>query len=129
MESSGRLGLSSRKARVLINLHGGGFAGCWPGCAELESRPIAFLGQVRVVSVDYRQAPDNKFPAASEDVANVYRALLKTYKPNEIGIYGCSAGGMLTAESVAWFQQHALPTPGAIGIFCAGAGEFGGDAS
>lgn len=115
--------------RVLINLHGGGFMGCWPGCAELESRPVAALGRIEVISVDYRQGPENKFPAASEDVAAVYGELLKTHKPADIGIYGCSAGGMLTAESIAWFQKHDLPRPGAIGIFCASAGEFGGDAA
>ncbi len=118
------------KKRVLINLHGGGFSGCWPGCAELESIPVSALGKIEVVSVDYREGPDYKFPAASEDVADVYRELLKTHRPEDIGIYGCSAGGMQTAMSVAWFQTHALPRPGAIGIFCASAGGvFGGDAT
>jgi monoterpene epsilon-lactone hydrolase len=123
-------GVSAKnKDRVLINLHGGGFSGCWPGCAELESIPVSALGQIEVVSVDYREGPDNKFPAASEDVAAVYQELLKKYKPQNIGIYGCSAGGMQTAMSLAWFQKHALPTPGAVGIFCASAGGvFGGDA-
>ena len=119
----------SNKDRVLINLHGGGFSGCWPGCAELESIPVAALGKIEVVSVDYREGPEYKFPAASEDVASVYREILKSHKPQDIGIYGCSAGGMQTAMSVAWFQTHSLPTPGAIGIFCASAGgAFGGDA-
>lgn len=117
--------------RVLINLHGGGFMGCWPGCAELESIPLTDLGRIRVVAVDYRQGPDHRFPAASEDVASVYRELLKTYPAANIGIYGCSAGGMLTGMSVAWFQSHGLPKPGAVGIFCAGAtlsaAGFGGD--
>lgn len=117
--------------RVLINLHGGGFMGCWPGCAELESIPLTALGRIRVVAVDYRQGPDHRFPAASEDVAAVYRELLKTYPAANIGIYGCSAGGMLTGMSVAWFQAHDLPRPGAVGIFCAGAtlsaAGFGGD--
>ena len=117
------------KARVLINLHGGGFSGCWPGCAELESMPISSLMGIKVVSVDYREGPEYKFPAASEDVATVYKELLKTYKPKNIGIYGCSAGGMLTAMSLAWFQTHGLPTPGADGIYCASAGNFGGDAT
>ena len=37
---------------------------------------------------------------------------------------------MLTAQSAAWFDAHGLPQPGAVGIFCAGAGEFGvGDAA
>jgi acetyl esterase/lipase len=118
--------------RVLINLHGGGFMGCFPGCAELESIPIAAQGLIRVISVDYREGPDHEFPAASEDVALVYRDLLKTYDPRNIGIYGCSAGGMLTGMAVAWFQKHDLPRPGAVGILCAGlttsSNGFGGDA-
>jgi len=123
---------AANRARVLIDLHGGGFSGCWPGCAELESMPIAALGRIRVVSLDYREAPKYRFPAASEDVAAAYKELLKTYRPTNIGIYGCSAGGMLTGQAVAWFQQHDLPAPGAVGIFCAGMtvpdGGFGGDA-
>jgi acetyl esterase/lipase len=123
-------GVSAKnKDRVLINLHGGGFSGCWPACAELESIPVSALGQIEVISVDYREGPDYKFPAASEDVASVYQEALKTHQPKNIGIYGCSAGGILTAMSVAWFQTHSLPKPGAVGIFCASAGGvFGGDA-
>ncbi|CAL1692151.1 Acetyl esterase [Brevundimonas subvibrioides] len=123
---------ASQQDRVLINLHGGGFMGCFPGCAELESIPLTALGGYRVIALDYRQGPEHRFPAASEDVAAVYKELLKTYPARNIGIYGCSAGGMLTGMSVAWFQAHGLPRPGAIGIFCAGAtmssAGFGGDA-
>src|ERR1019366_8644325 len=82
--------------RVLINLHGGGFSVCAPTCGIIESIPIAGLGKIKVVTVDYRQGPGFKFPAASEDVAKVYAELLKQYKPESIGIFGCSAGGMLT---------------------------------
>ena len=124
---------ATNKTRVLINLHGGGFMGCWPACAELESIPVAALGRIRVVSLDYRQGPKYRFPAASEDVASAYRELLKTYRSQDIGIYGCSAGGMLTGMAVAWFQQHSLPRPGAVGILCAGmtlaSNGFGGDAA
>ncbi len=122
-----KAGVSDRnKSRVLINLHGGGFSGCWPACAELESIPVASVGRIKVVAVDYRQGPEYKFPAASEDVAAVYRELLKTYPAQRIAIYGCSAGGMLTAMSVAWFQKHDLPRPAAVGIFCASAGTPAG---
>lgn len=118
--------------RVLINLHGGGFAMCFPGCAELESIPISSIGGFKVVSVDYRQGPQHRFPAASEDVAAVYRELLKTHRPQDIGIYGCSAGGLLTGMALAWFQAHDLPRPGAAGVFCSGLSPkdivLGGDA-
>jgi acetyl esterase/lipase len=126
-------GVAAQNAnRVLINLHGGGFLGCWSACAELESIPISYLSRTKVISLDYRESPKYQFPAASEDVAAVYKELLKTYRPENIGIYGCSAGGMLTGMSVAWFQKHGLPKPGAIGIFCAGlimSDGFGGDAN
>jgi epsilon-lactone hydrolase len=123
-----KAGIAARnRNRVLVDLHGGGFSGCWPGCAELESLPVSALMQIKVITVDYREGPKYKFPAASEDVASVYREILKSYDAKNIGIYGCSAGGMLTAESEAWFQTHSLPSPGAIGIYCAGAGGFGGD--
>jgi len=54
--------------------------------------------------------------------AAVYKDLITHYAPGNIGIYGCSAGGVLTAQAVAWFQKEKLPRPGAIGIFCIGAG-------
>jgi acetyl esterase/lipase len=125
---------ATNRNRILIDLHGGGFSGCWPACAELESIPIVALGKIRVISLDNREGPEYKFPAASEDVAAVYQELLKDHTPQNVGIYGCSAGGMLTAMSVAWFAKHNLPRPGAVGIFCAGAGSptgagFGGDAA
>lgn len=114
------------KDRVLINLHGGGFVtGGGSVGGALESIPLAGTGRIRVISVDYRLAPEHKFPAASEDVAAVYRELLKTYRPKNIGIYGCSAGGMLSAQAVAWFQKAGLPRPGAIGVFCASLHTFG----
>lgn len=119
-----REGVARENARrVLIDLHGGNFSFYARINSHLESVPIAAVGRIKVVSIDYRQAPEYTFPAASEDVAAVYQELLKTYEPKNIGIYGCSAGGLLTAESIAWFQKHTLPLPGAVGIFCAGAGE------
>jgi monoterpene epsilon-lactone hydrolase len=112
---------AANKNRILINVHGGAFYNGARTESLVESIPIAALGKIKVVSLDYREGPEYKFPAASEDVAAVYRELLKHYKPKNIGIYGCSAGGSLTAEAMAWFQKEKLPNPGAIGIFCAGA--------
>ncbi len=111
--------------RVLINLHGGAFSVCWPACAFIESAPIASLGGYRVVSVDYRMAPESKHPAGVEDVASVYGELLKSYKPKHIGIYGCSAGGNLSSQAAAWLPAHGLPQAGAIGIFGSGGIRFG----
>jgi monoterpene epsilon-lactone hydrolase len=106
-------------------LHGGGFVtGAGTG-ARIESIPIAAVGRFKVISVEYRMAPEYTFPAASEDVEAVYREFLKTYRPEDIGIYGCSAGGELTGQMVAWFQWKGLPMPGAVGMFCAAASYWG----
>jgi len=107
--------------RILINLHGGGFMWGARFMGALESIPVASLGHIKVVAVDYRQGPEYKFPAAVQDVVAVYRVLLKTYPAQNIGIYGCSAGGLLTAQVVPWIEKEHLPRPGAIGIFCSGA--------
>jgi acetyl esterase/lipase len=107
--------------RVLINLHGGGFRVGSRLISHLESIPIASVAKIKIISVDYRMAPQYHFPAASEDVAAVYSQLIKSYDPKNIGIFGCSAGGLLTAQSIAWFQRQNLPMPGAVGMFCAAA--------
>jgi len=115
--------------RVLLNLHGGAFLWGAHSGALVEAIPIASLGRIEVIGVDYRQGPEYAFPAASDDVEKVYRALLKTHKPGEIGIYGCSAGGILTGEAVARFIHDGLPVPGAIGMFCGALTDLGGDSS
>lgn len=112
---------AKNRDKVLINLHGGAFYNGARTESLVESIPVAAVGKYKIYSLDYREGPEFKFPAASEDVAAVYRALLKHYEPRNIGIYGCSAGGTLTAEAAAWFVKEKLPMPGALGVFCAGA--------
>jgi epsilon-lactone hydrolase len=116
--------------RVLLNVHGGGFLSGARTAALIESIPIAAVEKIKVITIDYRMGPEYKFPAASEDVAAVYKEILKEYQPQHIGLYGCSAGGMLTAMSIAWFQKSHLPNPSGIGVLCASLGDLGGgDAS
>jgi acetyl esterase/lipase len=111
--------------RILINLHGGGFiAGAGPR-ALLEAVPIASVGRIAVATLDYRLSPEHVFPAASKDIAAAYRHLLGRYRPENIGIYGCSAGGTLSAEAVAWLQKEYLPRPGAIAMICSNAARMG----
>jgi len=107
--------------RVLINLHGGGFNS--DSGSLIEGIPIANLAKIKVVSVYYRLAPENPFPAAVDDVVAVYKELLKTYSPHSIGIFGTSAGAILTCEVAVRLKQLGLPLPAALGIF-SGLGDF-----
>ncbi|HVX04103.1 MAG TPA: alpha/beta hydrolase [Rhodanobacteraceae bacterium] len=119
----------AQQHRVLINLHGGAFLWGAGAGGLVEAIPVASLGGIEVITVDYRQGPEHVFPAASEDVAAVYRALLKHYPAKNIGIYGCSAGGVLTGEAVAWFIHEHLPVPGAIGMYCGAVADLSGDSA
>jgi epsilon-lactone hydrolase len=103
------------RSRVLINLHGGGFNS--DSGSLIEGVPIANLAKIKVVSVYYRLAPENPFPAAVDDVVAVYKDLLKTYQPHSIGIFGTSAGAILTGEVTIRLKQLGLALPGALGIF------------
>jgi epsilon-lactone hydrolase len=107
--------------RVLINLHGGGFNA--DSGSRIEGDPIANLAKTEVVSVYYRLAPEHPFPAAVDDVVAVYKDLLKTHKPASIGIYGTSAGAILTYEVAAKLKQLGQPLPGALGVF-SGGGDY-----
>jgi epsilon-lactone hydrolase len=106
---------TENKTRVLINLHGGGFNS--DSGSLIEGVPISNLAKMKVVSVYYRLAPENPFPAAVDDVVAVYKELLKTYKPNSIGVFGTSAGAILTCEVTVKLKQLGLPLPGALGVF------------
>lgn len=105
----------ANRSCVLINLHGGGFNS--DSGSLIEGIPIAHLAKMKVVSVYYRLAPENPFPAAVDDVVAVYKELLKDHKSQSIGIFGTSAGGILTAEVAVKLKQSGLPLPAALGLF------------
>ena len=117
-----------KKDFVLINVHGGGFV--VDSGSLTETIPMANLTGMKVISVLYRMAPEHPFPAAVDDTIAVYREVLKTYKAKNIGLYGTSAGAILTAEVTAKIKQLGLPMPGATGVF-SGTGDLsqGGDST
>ena len=115
-----------RREQVLISLHGGGFViGNGGVGGRMEAIPMAGIGGYKVIAVDYRQAPEAVYPAATDDVVKVYRELLKSYKPGNIGIVGSSAGGILAAQVVARLDRDGVPGPGAIAIQAAGTASRG----
>lgn len=105
----------AKRNRVLINVHGGGFNS--DSGSLVEGIPIANLTRTKVVSVYYRLAPEHPFPAAVDDTVAVYKELLKTHQPRDIGLFGTSAGAILTAEVAVRLRQLGLPLPAALGVF------------
>ena len=109
--------------RVLMNLHGGGFA--VDAGALTENIPIAAISGIEVVAVRYRLAPEHPYPAAVDDALAVYRALLADHAPGDIGVYGTSAGAVLGPQLMMRLKAESLPMPAALGVF-SGEGDLVG---
>lgn len=101
--------------RVLIHEHGGCYV-LFPGeTGATEAIMMAGFGHIKVIMPDYRMPPEAYFPAPIDDGITVYKSLLKTMSPKNIGIFGTSAGGALTLEITLRAKQLGLPLPGALG--------------
>lgn len=107
--------------RLLINFHGGGFM--VDSGSQTETIPIAGITGIPVVSVMYRMAPEHPFPAAVDDALAVYTEALTQRSPQAIGIYGTSAGAILTLQLLARIKAEGLPMPAAAGFF-SGSGDL-----
>ena len=87
----------------LVFFHGGGFVTSSLDTHDALCRTLAARARVRVVSVDYRLAPEHPFPAAYEDALAAYDwiagegADLLGLDPTRIAVAGDSAGGNLAA--------------------------------
>lgn len=106
---------SSDPARVVLYLHGGGYViGSIDTHREFTAR-LARACAGRVLSLDYRLAPENPFPAAVDDAVAGYRFLVGAgVSPSNIVIAGDSAGGGLTVATLLALKQagDALPAAG-----------------
>jgi epsilon-lactone hydrolase len=98
-------------SKVLLHFHGGVYV---LGSARAGAGLAADLGRsagVRVISVDYRLAPENPYPAAIDDAVAVYRALLERTPAAQIAVSGESAGGGLAAALLLRLRESGLPLP------------------
>lgn len=103
---------------VLLYFHGGGYVmGSPDSHANLTAR-LAVTADAKVVSFDYRLAPENPFPAAVEDGVAAYRALLdESIDPAKLAVGGDSAGGGLTFATLIKARREGMPMPAAaIGL-------------
>ena len=108
---------ASRADRIMLYLHGGGYAlGSLDTHVELMAR-IAATCRCRVLGADYRLAPEHPFPAAVDDSIAVYRALQAESPDAKFAIAGDSAGGGLAAASLLAIKTAGLSCPSAAVMF------------
>src|SRR5438132_10171757 len=99
---------------VVLYFHGGVYViGDAFLAADLASQ-VGRRTQSKVISVDYRLAPEHPYPAAVDDALAAYEALLQDgTAPSDIVFAGESAGGGLAVATLVNARDHGLPLPAA----------------
>jgi epsilon-lactone hydrolase len=101
--------------KVILYLHGGGYALCSANTHRPLAARIGKRAGVKVLFPEYRLAPEHPFPAAIEDAVTVYRWLLRQgYHSSKIILAGDSAGGGLSIAATLVLRDQNEPLPGAI---------------
>lgn len=106
--------------KVALYLHGGGFRlGSLRSHRDLMARLSAASG-CRVLGVDYRLAPEHRFPAARDDAMAVYDWTLgQGFAARDIALVGDSAGGCLALNTALALRDARRPMPAAIATMSA----------
>ena len=100
--------------KAILYFHGGGFRlGSVASHRELIAR-ISEASGCRVLAINYRLAPEYRFPAPLEDALLAYDWMLdQGLKPENIVFAGDSAGGNLVLTTMLGLREHGLPLPAA----------------
>lgn len=97
---------------VILYVHGGGFVSCSPAKYRPVTAALARSASMRVFSLDYRIAPEHRFPAALDDAVASYEWLLaQGIRASRIALAGDSAGGGLVLSLLVRARNEGLPLP------------------
>lgn len=99
--------------KVIFYIHGGGFVSCSAATHRPITASLARLTRRRVFSLDYRLAPEHRYPAALDDAVAAYRWLLarENIPAHAISFAGDSAGGGLVLACLLRVRGAGLPLP------------------
>ena len=91
---------------ALVWLHGGGWMLCDPACYDTMARALADRASCAVLSVDYRRAPEHRYPAATDDAWRATRWAFGQF--GQVAVGGDSSGGNLAAAVALRARDHGL---------------------
>ena len=100
---------------AVLYFHGGGYAEGNLAYSRVMGTLIALNSRIPTVLLDYRLAPENPFPAAVDDAAGAYAALLRRgFQPEHIAFTGESSGGGLAIAAARAVMDQGMPAPAAV---------------
>lgn len=103
---------------IVLYVHGGGFVSCSAATHRPITAALARFSRRRVLSIEYRLAPEHRFPAAAEDVLAAYEWLLETgATPQTVALAGDSAGGNLVLGLAIRLRDLGRPSPACVVAF------------
>lgn len=97
---------------AILYFHGGGFRlGSLTSHRDLMAQ-IALASGCRVLAINYRLAPEHRFPAALDDALAAYGWMLdRGLKSENVAFAGDSAGGNLVLAAMLALRERGLPLP------------------
>jgi acetyl esterase/lipase len=99
---------------IVLYFHGGVYVMSDAFLAAGLASQVGRRTQAKVISVDYRLAPEHPYPAAVDDALAAYEALLQSgIAHSDIAFAGDSAGGGLAIATLVNARDHGLPLPAA----------------
>lgn len=102
----------ARPRRVLLYIHGGAFVSCSAATHRPITGGLSRYTTCTVFAVDYRLAPEHRYPAALDDVMVAYEWLIREcVDPKSLAVVGDSAGGGLTLSLLMQARDEGLPLP------------------
>lgn len=81
---------------------------------------LSKYSKAKILSIEYRLAPQHQFPAALQDMLSAYMFLIDPpkghvrYTPSQVIFAGDSAGGNLSVAASYWLGMNSYPMPGGI---------------
>lgn len=100
--------------KATLYFHGGGFRLGSVASHRSLIAGIAEAGGCRVLAINYRLAPEHRFPAAPEDARAAFDWLrAQGFKPEDIVLAGDSAGGNLVLTTMLGLRERGEPLPAA----------------
>lgn len=116
-----RSGQAQQPLPLIVYYHGGGFVIADLDTYDASARALAAESEAIVLAVHYRQAPENKFPAAHDDAYTSYVWALRNAAQlgadlSRVAVVGESAGGNLAITTAMAAREARQPLPVAMGL-------------
>lgn len=103
-----------KSKNIIVYVHGGGFVLLSADVTLASMLPLAESIGIPIIAVDYTLAPNKKNNEILNEMVDFYKGLLKEYQPENISVYGDSAGGSIAAATMLKLRDLKIALPSSL---------------